>query len=102
MFCKRLTRVTLIAASCLALAAPAAQARPVGLVPGTQPGTWKAIPTTTASRSVASAPVQVATPTSNDGFDWADAAIGAGAAVGLLGIARVAGGRVRPRRPATS
>jgi ABC-type sugar transport system substrate-binding protein len=52
MFRKRsLARVVLIAATCLAIAAPAAQARPIGLVPGSQPGTWKASPTTTAQRS---------------------------------------------------
>jgi hypothetical protein len=34
MFRKRLTGVIVIAASCIAMAAPAAQAHPVGLVPG--------------------------------------------------------------------
>jgi hypothetical protein len=103
MFRKRtLSGAALIAASCLAMAAPAAQARPVGLAPGSQPGTWKAIPTTTTSQPVLSEPIQVATPTSTNGFNWSDAAIGAAAAAGLIGVAGIAGGRVRPRRAATS
>lgn len=97
----RVSRAMVIAASCLAVAAPAAQARPIGLVPGSQPGTWKAVPTTTG-RSVLSEPIHVATATSNDGFSWVDAAIGAAAAATLLGLGRVASARVRPRRAATS
>jgi hypothetical protein len=93
--CKRLTSLTLIAASCFALAAPAAQARPISLVLGSQPGTWKA--RQTANPAVLSEPMLIATPTASHGFDWADGAIGTVAAAGLLVLARVAGGRVRPR-----
>jgi hypothetical protein len=92
--CKRLSGVTLVAASCLTIAAPAAQARPISLVLGSQPGTWKA---RTANRPVLSEPMLIATPAASHGFDWADDAIGAVAAAGLLVLARVAGGRVRPR-----
>ena len=88
-----------IAATCLAVAAPAAQARPTGLVPGSHPGTWEQTPTTTSEPT---APIQVVVSGSDNGFDWVDGAVGAAVAATLLGVGGVATARVRPRRATTS
>jgi len=90
-------RATGVAAVVLALTASAAQARPMGLVvspANASPGQ------TTPTLSEPSQPLQVSTPApSSGGFDWADAGVGAGAAAALLGLAGVAGTRVRRRPP---
>jgi hypothetical protein len=103
MFRKRsVARMILIASGCLAVTAPAAQARPIDLVPGSQAGTWKSAPTAIASRPVLTEPIQLAAPNSSSGFNWTDGAAGAAFAAALLGLARITTARVRPRHTATS
>ena len=95
----RVGRAVMIAATCLAVAASSAQARPTGLVPGSHAGTWKQTPTTTSEPT---APIQVVASSSDNGFDWVDGAVGAAVAATLLGLGRVVSARVRPHRAATS
>jgi hypothetical protein len=80
---KRITRLTAVALTAAAVAAPAAHAVPTG--PDAQP----------ADRVIvepAPAPVVI-----DDGFDWASAAIGAGAAGGLVLLIGVGGSTFRHR-----
>jgi hypothetical protein len=90
-------RATGLVAVALALTAPAAQAKPMGFVVNSANASpAKALPTL----SEPGQPIQVATPaSSSSSFDWADAGVGAGAAAALLGLAGVAGTRVRRRPP---
>jgi hypothetical protein len=74
-----LRRIILTLLAALALAPPA-QARP----------------DPTAGGSVAPQPIVVET---GDGFDWADAGIGAGAATGIVVLAGAAAGAILHRRP---
>ena len=84
------TRIVATAATALALAAPTAGARPATEAPNhNSPGTVEA-------------PAPGATPSSN-GFDWGDAAIGAGGVLGLVvlfsaGAAVTGRARVQPTR----
>jgi len=78
---KRITRLTAVALATAAVAAPAASARPVTDPPIDQ-GRGEVV--------IAPAPV-------DDGFDWASAAIGAGAAGGLILLIGVGGTSLRHR-----
>jgi hypothetical protein len=105
----RTTRVILIAGATLALAAPAASAKPLAAF-GTSPlatssqgyhGTYRPVNdrvqaspdvqdrvgTVNQVTGIHALPVATKTIVSNDSFDWTDAAIGAGsvAAAGLIG-----------------
>jgi len=81
----RITRLVTAGLIAGALAAPAASARPV-----TDP------PIDNGSGPVVIEPAPV-TPSVDDGFDWASAAIGAGAAGGLILLIGVGGSTYRHR-----
>ena len=93
----RTVRILTTAGVVLALSASAAQARPLGLV--VNPSNAAPGQTAQTSLSEPSLPIQVTTPASSNSFDWTDAGVGAGAAAALLGLAGVAGTRVRRRPP---
>ncbi len=123
---RQLTRASALALTALALAAPAAQAMPVPRSAQSDSASQTVRPpypyagqefrhptqTTVSGRSRATVclivgspigdpvatPVAVAAPTSGgDGFDWADAAIGALIGAGTLALVGLAGVRVRAR-----
>jgi hypothetical protein len=83
----RITRLATAALVAGALAAPAASARPVTDPP---------IPNGSGPVVIEPAPAPVV-PTVDDGFDWASAAIGAGAAGGLILLIGVGGSTYRHR-----
>jgi hypothetical protein len=88
---RRLTRAAAGALAIIALAAPAASARPVD-----PPTGWK-LSTPAESRSQTHQPATTIIRTTDDGFDWGSAGIGAGAAaIVLLSL-----GGVRARRHGT-
>jgi len=88
---RRLTRAAAGALAITALAAPAASARPVD-----PPVGWKLSPPG-ESRSQTHQPAPTIIRTTDDGFDWGSAGIGAGAAaIVLLSL-----GGVRARRHGT-
>ena len=83
------TRIVATAATALALAAPAAVARPAVEAPTHDSPAYVEAPTAPAA--------------SSDGFDWGDAAIGAGGVLGLVvlfsaGAAVTARARALPTR----
>jgi hypothetical protein len=90
----RLTRALAGALAVIAIAAPAAVARPIDTGPG-----WSARPPA-PSQSDAAAPAPTVVRTIDDGFDWASAGIGASAVAAMvlvsLGAFR-AGSRARVR-----
>ena len=81
---KCITRLTAVALATAAVAAPAASARPVS-DPPIDNGRGEVI-------------VDPVVPVVDDGFDWASAAIGAGAAGGLILLIGVGGTSYRHRR----
>ena len=80
---KRITRLTALALATAAVAAPAASARPLS-DPPIDNGRGEVI-------------VDPVAPVADDGFDWASAAIGAGAAGGLILLIGVGGTTYRHR-----
>jgi hypothetical protein len=90
---RRLTRAGAGALAVVALAAPAASARPVD-----PPAGWKLTPPAD-TRSHADAPAPTIVRSTDDSFDWGSAGIGAAAAaIVLVSVGGVrARSRVRPR-----
>jgi hypothetical protein len=90
---RRLTRTAAGALAITALAAPAASARPVDA-----PAGWKLTPPA-ETRSQPHAPAPTIVRSTDDGFDWGSAGIGAAAAaIVLVSLGGVrARSRVRPR-----
>jgi hypothetical protein len=86
---KRVRRVLVLAAVALGVAAPAAQARPTGAPTGGYDG-----PPVAESGGTSGA----TGPGSSGGYTWVEAGIGAGAVLGVAGVAVVASGPRRPRR----
>ncbi len=89
---RRLLGILVLSMLCVALSATAAQARPTGLIPNGHGG-WKA----TAAPSTGAQKVHVVTVSTDNGFSWMDAALGAAIAAGVLIIGRVALTRPSPR-----
>jgi hypothetical protein len=89
---RRLIRAATGALAITALAAPAASARPVD-----QPAGWKLAPAA-ESRSQAHAPAPTVIRSTDDGFDWGAAGIGAGAGAAIVLLSL---GGVRARRHGT-
>lgn len=89
---RRVLGVLVLSVLCVALSATAAQARPAGLVPNGHGG-WKATP----APSAPAPQVRVVTVSSDNGFSWMDAALGAALAAGVLIIGRIAVTRPSPR-----
>jgi hypothetical protein len=83
---QRITRLATAGLIAAALTAPAATARPAGPDP---PSTGEPVVVEPAAPVVQSI---------DEGFDWASAAIGAGAAGGLVLLVGVAGSTYRQRR----
>jgi hypothetical protein len=83
-----------LAASIAAAAAPSAWARPIDQFP----------PAPARGGGEAPPPVRVVHVSSDSGFDWGDAEIGAGAVVaaGLVGLGSLIAVRRRRTRPATT
>jgi hypothetical protein len=90
----RLTRAAAGALALTALAAPAAGARPVD-----HPAGWKLTPPPAESRSQPHAPAPTVIRSTDDGFDWGSAGIGASAAaIVLISLGAVRGrSHVGPR-----
>ena len=90
---RRLIRAATGALAITALAAPGASARPVD-----PPAGWK-LATPAESRSQLHAPAPTVIRSTDDGFDWGSAGIGAGAAaIVLISLGGLrAHSRVRPR-----
>ena len=89
---RRLLGVLALSMLCVALSATAAQARETGLLPNGHGG-WKATP----APSPPPTQVHVVTTSTDSGFSWMDAALGAAVVAGVLIIGRVALTRPSPR-----